>query len=218
MRSLGVQPIVAVVPDNRDAQLEAGPADSRFWERVRGWQQAGWFIAMHGWQHRYVTRDGGLMGINPRSEFAGLPYAEQKAKLEASLAIFRGHGVVPDGWVAPGHSFDRITIRALLELGIDVISDGFYPRPVRHLGARWLPQQLWRFRDMPAGTWTVCLHANTMPDAGVAQLVNTLSAYRDRICAVPEVLAAAPPRPGPLDHAFRVAWATALRLKQRSAE
>jgi hypothetical protein len=24
----------------------------------------------------------------------------------------------------------------------------------------WLPQQLWRFRPMPFGVWTICLHHN----------------------------------------------------------
>ena len=53
---LGLRPILAVVPDNRDPKLVAGPPRADFWERVRGWQARGWTIALHGYQHLYVTR------------------------------------------------------------------------------------------------------------------------------------------------------------------
>ena len=47
----GVSPIVAIVPANADPDLVRGPADGRFWERVRSWAAAGWTIALHGWSH-----------------------------------------------------------------------------------------------------------------------------------------------------------------------
>ena len=50
--------------------MVAPPADD-FWARVRGWQARGWAIGLHGYQHRYVTHDGGLVPLNQRSEFAG---------------------------------------------------------------------------------------------------------------------------------------------------
>ena len=94
-----VRPILAVVPDNQDPELDREPADPRFWERVRGWQARGWTIALHGYQHRYVTQSPGLVGLNRYSEFAGLPYAEQHRKLSAGLAIFEREGIQPQLWV-----------------------------------------------------------------------------------------------------------------------
>jgi predicted deacetylase len=212
---LSIQPIVAVVPDNQDPNLDTAPARHDFWERVRRWQKAGWFIALHGYQHRYVTRDAGLMGINPFSEFAGLPYETQRLKLVNALGIMRQHGVEPDGWVAPGHSFDATTVRVLLELGIELISDGFYRRPVRYLGATWIPQQIWRFRPMPFGVWTVCVHGNTLTDPAFDALKADLVRFAPQITSVHAVLHGVDaPNRTPLDRALMHAWRASLRLKQ----
>ena len=76
-----IKPILAVVPDNRDEALRVSPPNARFWDRVREWQAWGWTIAMHGWQHRFVTKDAGILRVNKRSEFGGLPRDEQRSKL-----------------------------------------------------------------------------------------------------------------------------------------
>src|SRR5437660_1103665 len=57
--SIGVKPIVAVVPDNRDPALVVAPAVSDFWDRVRGWKARGWSIGIHGHQHVYRTSSPG---------------------------------------------------------------------------------------------------------------------------------------------------------------
>src|SRR5437762_14036332 len=65
-----VKPIMSVVPDNRDRELEVNEPNRDFWSEVRGWQQRGWTIGLHGYQHRYVTRDAGVVGIHKYSEFS----------------------------------------------------------------------------------------------------------------------------------------------------
>lgn len=214
----GVKPIMAVVPDNRDPHLVAGEAVPDFWARVRRWQAQGWIIALHGHQHLYTTRNPGLVGINRFSEFAGLPEATQRDKLQRALAMFAREGVRADAWVAPAHSFDELTLKLLLEAGIGVVSDGFYRRPVRHLGALWVPQQLWRFRPMPAGLWTVCYHCNGFSNAAVEGFARDIAQYATRIVSMVEACAA--PRidaRSSLDVAFAVAWQAALRLKRLRA-
>lgn len=47
-------------------------------------------------------RCAGLPGINTFSEFAGLPYEEQRAKLDRGCWCLQKHGVRADVWVAPG--------------------------------------------------------------------------------------------------------------------
>lgn len=195
LRAYGVKPILAVVPDNQDSKLRVDEGRADFWTRVRAWQEAGWCIALHGFQHRYVTRNAGLMGINSYSEFAGLSEAEQREKLVQALAIFRENEVYADVWVAPAHSFDAITVSLLLEMGIKVISDGFYARPVRRMGALWLPQQLWKFRPMPAGLWTVCLHCNGYGEARILSLQEQIARYASRLTSVDEVLNSYPVKP-----------------------
>lgn len=172
-----IRPILAVVPDNQDPQLMIQPPRSDFWDRVRSWQASGWCIALHGYQHRYLSRDAGLMGINNYSEFAGLDESVQREKLRRALAIFSEQGVRADAWVAPAHAFDTTTVRLLKELGLDTLSDGFFFRPVRYLDVLWIPQQFWHFRPMPAGLWTVCLHVNAYGELEIARLAHWLETY-----------------------------------------
>jgi predicted deacetylase len=158
---LSIKPLVAIVPDNQDPHLQVGEARANFWERARGWAAKGWGIGLHGHQHRYTTTSAGLLGLNRFSEFAGVPLDEQRTKLRDGLAILQRHGLRPSIWVAPGHSFDEHTLAALDDVGVRCVSDGFAVVPFRDTAGRlWIPQQLWRFRSMPLGLWTVCLHPN----------------------------------------------------------
>jgi peptidoglycan/xylan/chitin deacetylase (PgdA/CDA1 family) len=190
-----VAPLLAVVPDNQHPKLKVQEPRPDFWDWVRERQAAGWCIALHGYQHLYVSENAGIMGINARSEFAGLPEAVQRDKLVKALEIFRNHGVRADAWIAPGHSFDEVTVRLLLELGVDTISDGFFLSPVQHLNAYWIPQQFWHFRPMPGGVWTVCLHCNAYGEAEIARLRDWLEEYSDRMLSVSETKRLHPPRP-----------------------
>src|SRR4051812_1074869 len=73
-----IKPLIAVVPDNQDAVLDVHPPRATFWQHVRDWQALGWSIGLHGYQHRYVTENPGLMRRNRYSEFAGLDRAVQR--------------------------------------------------------------------------------------------------------------------------------------------
>lgn len=177
-----VNPVLAVVPDNRDAKLAVDPPNPDFWRRVRDWQARGWTIGMHGYRHEYVSRDPGILGLNPFSEFAGLPRGEQLAKLESSMGIFKAEGIKPSVWVAPAHSFDADTVKALKRIGIKAVSDGYALWPYKDAeGMFWLPQQLWRFRRMPVGVWTVCFHINGWSQIKINSFEKALTAFRGRI-------------------------------------
>jgi peptidoglycan/xylan/chitin deacetylase (PgdA/CDA1 family) len=173
-----VRPILAVVPDNRDPKLMCDTPVPDFWDRVRRWQQMGFSIALHGYQHVYVNHEKGLIRLNPQSEFAGLSFQIQEAKLKAAMAIFAKEGVRADAWVAPSHSFDRTTLQVLSSLGVKVISDGLWPWP--HMDADrlfWVPQQLWDFAPKPAGIWTVCCHHNAWTEQRVESFGKQLASY-----------------------------------------
>lgn len=184
----GVKPLLAVVPDNCDSTLNVHSPVADFWDRVRDWQCIGWSIGLHGFQHRYVTKAAGIIGRNKYSEFAGLSRSAQKHKLVRALEIFRRESVRPDAWVAPGHSFDDLTVDILAELGVKVISDGYSLFPyVCRRGVQWIPQQLGQFRSVPFGTWTVCLHINSWTAGNVAAFRNDLYQYRSTIVSLSEL-------------------------------
>jgi len=157
-----IKPILAIVPDCKDESIMVGSFNPNFWEKVREWELKGWGIALHGYQHRFVTQDSGIVGINNYSEFSGLSFKDQEYKIQRGLSIFKENNCKkPSIWIAPAHSFDSETIKVLSKYGIDCISDSFALYPFKNKAVLWIPQQLWRFRTLPFGVWTVCLHHNT---------------------------------------------------------
>ncbi|WP_371363041.1 DUF2334 domain-containing protein [Sporomusa rhizae] len=182
-----IRPILAVIPDNKDNKLIFTKPYKEFWNRVRSWQDSGWGIALHGYQHLYSTTNAGLMGINKRSEFAGLSYQIQEYKIKKALEVFENEGVNCNLWIAPAHSFDRNTIKVLSKAGIQNISDGFALFPYFKYNMFWIPQQLWDFIPMHFGTWTVCYHHNNWKPRDIRQFRFHLKEYKDAITCIDNI-------------------------------
>jgi predicted deacetylase len=187
---LNIKPLMAVIPDNRDRDLMVStPGVEDFWKGVRSWQERGWTIGLHGYQHRYLTSMAGMYGRIPRSEFAGLPYEIQEIKLRNAIRIFRDHQVSPAVWVAPAHSFDATTVSILSKLGVRIISDGYAIYPYQDAdGVTWIPQQFGKFRKLPFGVWTICCHFNPWTDAETERFRQDLRKYRRHFTAVTDVV------------------------------
>lgn len=159
----GVKPLIAVVPDNQDPDLGCQPSDPGFWDRLKHWQDAGWPLGLHGFQHRLQRRPLGLIPRNAFGEWAGSEVQDQRARMRQAWGLVQQQGWTPTWWVAPAHNMDRGTLLALeSETPIRRISDGWARRPFRRWGFLWLPQQLGRPRRMGRGFWTICLHPNMM--------------------------------------------------------
>jgi len=208
----GVKPIVAVVPENQDPSLRLDEPRRDFWEWLQRKSLQGWCVALHGYQHANSTESHGLVGLRSSSEFAGVPYATQAAKINAALAIFNEHGICPEIFVAPWHSFDQNTLQAINTAGNDLISDGFYLRPVQRFGIVWVPQQISHFRQFPLGLWTVCLHSNNMSVEDIDALSQKLDDFRPQIIDLDTALRRFPPKPLNLtDKIFASLWTKRLR-------
>lgn len=187
---LGIKPIVAVVPDNRDPYLGQAAPDDAFWVRAKRWQDEGWTIALHGYQHVLrPIRASEYLPLYGRSEFAGLSLADQRDKIRRGWAVLQANGLSPTVWVAPAHSFDRTTLEAVAaETPIRTVSDGVARDQYFADGFYWLPQQLWSLAPKRAGLWTVCLHPNSMDDAAFEVLERELRGrYRGAIVSVGDV-------------------------------
>jgi Uncharacterized protein conserved in bacteria (DUF2334) len=211
----GVRPIAAVVPANRDPELIRGPADRRFWERARSWADAGWMIAMHGYSHVLTPSRGGLVPVNRRSEFVGLPAEEQRRRVREGMEELQARGLSPEAWVPPAHGLDRCTLEAIRsETRIRIISDSFAIRPVRRWGFVWVPQQLWRPRAMPGGLWTICLHPNGMDSNDAAHLEEFIKGHKDAFPDPHKAAERSVPY-GLSDMIWSAAFLSALRVRQR---
>jgi len=204
-----IRPLLAVVPDNRDPVLSVDPPVPDFWARVRKWQERGWTIAMHGYQHLYVSPNGGLVTVRKKSEFASLPTQEQARKLRFATGIFAREGIRSRVWIAPGNAFDEVTVSLLPQFGFDIISAGWSWRPfIGPHRVLWLPCQLSELRVAPRGVWTVCYHPNSWTDKDVSNFRTSLGRFRDRICSLQEVL----DRPPPSQARWRYQFCTSPRL------
>ena len=180
-----IEPIIAVVPENKDIKLKfpGSVYGENFWKLIKKLQDdCNWKVGIHGYQHKYITKKSGLLKINKFSEFAGLNYADQMLKLEKSIMIMKQYNLSTDLFIAPGHSFDKNTLKALVNVGFKSICDGFFSNPGKDKnGLFWIPQQLWDFKFKKKGIWTVNLHINTWDENNFNVLIDNLKKYQSSI-------------------------------------
>lgn len=160
----GVCPIVGVIPDNRDkTMIDVYKKNDGFWQQVSEWKRKNWIIAMHGYQHLYVTDEGGINPVNKRSEFAGLDLNLQKEKVRKAYEIFKKHDIEPKIFFAPSHTFDNNTLVSLHdETPIRVVSDTIAYDVYYENDFVFIPQQSGNVRKLPFKVVTFCYHPNMM--------------------------------------------------------
>lgn len=173
----GIRPLAGVVPDNRDRMLDAGTdaqpcSPEEGWQRICGLQKEGWVLAMHGYQHLYTTKKGGCFPLNRFSEFAGLPYETQRTMLEEGKRLLARRGIEPRIFMAPAHSYDRSTLRALKETGFTALTDGFGSRPYRWKGLTFYPISFHLRHTLRKknGFSTLVIHPATVSDSDLKRL------------------------------------------------
>ncbi len=215
LNSYDIKPIVAVIPNNKDPKLMIDKVNKEFWREVKRWQDKKWDIALHGFEHRYVTKERSLVPINEYSEFAGLPLDKQKDKIREAINIFKQHNINCNIWVAPAHSFDKNTIKALKdESNIDIISDGIAWSPYYQYDMHWIPQQLWKPREMPFGVWTICYHPDEMKDKDFEILENFLEKNSKKFTSINKLKLNKNPKSF-LEKAFEKIYWKILAIKKR---
>lgn len=178
-----VKPMVGVIPHNEDDEQKIDDLDPSFWQKVKSWEEKGWAIALHGYNHCYAS-DGGLKGLNPlwrRSEFAGLPLEKQRKKIKNGMTIMKENGVAPKYFFAPSHTFDENTLMALKEeSNIRIISDTIATKPYCYKDFIIIPQLGGHCSEMCyPGVWTFCLHPNVMSDDNFNQTEDFIKRHRD---------------------------------------
>ena len=167
-----IQPLVAVIPNNEDVMQKIDEPKDEFWQWVKNLKQKGWEIGLHGNNHVYQTNEGGINPIHKRSEFAGVPLAEQKDKIKKGVEKLKSKGFNPRIFVAPSHTFDLNTLKALkTESSIKIISDTIALLPYKKYDFIFTPQQVGSARNiLLPGLFTFCYHPNTMDDNAFSNL------------------------------------------------
>ena len=191
LEKYGVKPMVGIIPDNADSKTMIEPENAKFWDKAKVWQEKGWAIALHGYDHCYIS-DKGLQGINPMwsiSEFAGVSLEKQKEKIRKGVGILKEHGIDARYFFAPGHTFDENTLKALLEESdIRVISDTIGRYPYKKDGFFFIPQITGHCVKMLfKGVYTFCFHPNTMDEGAFKRLEDFLGKYHEGFIGFNEI-------------------------------
>lgn len=128
----GIKPLIGVIPDNQDTSISTGETGHpEFWNFIKELQKEGWVVAMHGWCHIYTTKKGGMFPLNKFSEFAGVSYEQQETMLRMGKSLLKKKGIETKIFMAPAHSYDANTLRALKNTGFTAVTDGFGKNPYR---------------------------------------------------------------------------------------
>lgn len=160
-----IKPIVGIIPENKDESLLKYEYNDNFWNIAKQWENKGWTIAMHGYQHKYNTTCGGINPIQNRSEFAGLSLEEQKEKIKNAYSILLRHDLNAKLFFAPSHTYDKNTLIALKsETPIRIISDSISNDIYYKDDFYFIPQQSGKVRKLNFKIVTFCYHPNTMTD------------------------------------------------------
>lgn len=186
-----VRPMVGVIPANNDPKLQIDASDAGFWTKVKDWEKKGWAIALHGYDHCFIS-EAGMKGLNPlwkRSEFAGVPLEVQKLKIRKGVAVFRANGIEPKYFFAPAHTYDENTLQALREeSNIRIISDTIATEPYRKRDFIFIPQLGGRCSEMKLpGVWTFCLHPSVMTDEDFVATEKFLQIHKNEMLSFDEL-------------------------------
>ena len=181
-----IKPLVGIIPDCQDPMMSHYSVDLNFWDRVNSWIKKHWTIAMHGYQHVYTTKCGGINPVNFRSEFAGESIEIQRKKIGSGIAIMKSHGIDPKVFFAPSHTFDENTIEALKEESeISIISDTIAFDVYSKYGITFVPQQSGKVRNLYFRIVTFCYHPNIMKEKDFEILESFIKKHNKKFVPFP---------------------------------
>ena len=193
----GIKPLIGVVPDNQDPCLDAGDKRNKAFDDPAGYAawlkrltDKGWIVAMHGVHHVYTTQSGGLFPMNHFSEFAGVELKDQYHLIRHGLVCLRKLGIKTDIFMAPGHSFDKNTLRVLRRFGFRYITDGYGNFPYERLSFTFLPISFLRKAELKGedGITTFVVHPAEMSDKDFEEYEDLFENRREQFKDYSEML------------------------------
>ena len=127
------------------------------------------------------------MGLNNASEFAGRVFEDQLKDLEQGRGILKNFGFTPVTFIPPWHSFDGMTINALVKAGFKALSDGLFLYPRMTNGLLQLPMVFWSIPNRLTmlerinSIYTICIHPQLTTDDDLAGLERFFKDYRPSV-------------------------------------
>ncbi|MCR5209315.1 MAG: DUF2334 domain-containing protein [Lachnospiraceae bacterium] len=199
-----IKPLIGIIPENRDGSPEVvedrcdeETQSSIDFKWIRERLEGGWIAAQHGCYHVYTTKSGGLFPLNSYSEFAGLSFEEQERLISHGKKVLGENGINTKIFMAPAHSYDKNTLKALRANGFEFVTDGFGSLPYNMGGLVFLPISFLRSRELKTdkdGITTFVVHTGMMEESDFEEYEGLLEKYRDRFVDYSEFLKIPPVR------------------------
>jgi len=147
LNSFRIKPLLGIVPNVEDSNIIDKNSNFRLEDLRSLIKKNKVEVALHGYNHKYVTKNGGLLNLNKYSEFAGLSYEKQKKKIKKGINLIKKRlGIDVKYFFAPAHSYDLNTLKVLKEF--DLINvDGINLFPFEYKGVFHIPQQRGYIRE-----------------------------------------------------------------------
>jgi predicted deacetylase len=216
-----IKPLVALIPNNKDSEIcfETNTNNINIDDTVKRWYQADWCIGIHGYNHDLVSINPlrNILPLNNVSEFVHLSKPLIHNKLVSAVDNFKKRNIKTEIFVPPAHSYNVATLKILQEsTDIKIVSDGWDFLPFVENGITFLPQQLWKFRRMYFGHWTICLHPSSMCDVEFEMLEGSLKRHSNKFGSFVELMEISQNyKTRKNSRIFKQIWKILLQMKRR---
>ena len=186
-----IKPLLGIIPINKDPELLKYPYNSKFWERVTDWNNKGWEITMHGFNHLYTQKSNNkkdIFNYGGNSEFYGLKYSEQLSKIQSGLSEFSKRNIKVRSFFAPNHIYDNNTLKALKESGIKIIIDGYGLFPYFKDQILFVPQLFYKEIILPFGIQTTQMHINYWKEKDFVNFENLINKINKKVITLDYII------------------------------
>ena len=178
-----IKPILGVIPLNKDPDLKRFNRRDNFWEKVSVWQKKGWEITMHGCNHLYTQKSDkkDIFNYGGYSEFYGLEYKTQLEKIKLGLDEFKKKNINVRSFFAPNHIYDEDTLKALKNLKIEIVIDGYGLFPFTRNNILFIPQLFYKEIFLPFGIQSTQIHLNNWDNNYFINFKKFIIKHKDQI-------------------------------------
>lgn len=161
MKKYGIKPLLGVIPCNEDKTQLIDSERDDFWELIKKLKKEGYVIAMHGYKHVYDKENPRTLICGKKhSEFAGHSFEDQLAKIKKGKEKLESLGVFTDVFFAPGHTYDKNTLKALNVAGFKYMADSLSSKPYIQYGIKCLPCKSFGISQRIKGINVAVIHSN----------------------------------------------------------
>ncbi|MDC3031829.1 DUF2334 domain-containing protein [Prochlorococcus sp. AH-716-P08] len=188
LEKYNIKSILGVIPDCKDPSVQISKPYKKYLEYLRKCSLYGDCIAQHGNEHIFDSKRRGDFGSSNNSEFAGHSLNEQFKRLSNGKKILEKQSLWEPIFMAPGHSFDSLTLIALKKLDFKIILDGFSLFPYKKNNLIFIPQI--SSNPLPLkvpGLSQLCIHINTITNFQFKKLIKFIHINHKEFISLEEI-------------------------------